>query len=193
MIQIVSAIQGEGKSTVSSNLALAIAQQGERTLLVDCDLRRPTLHKYFGAPQTPGLTDVLVKDVTLADASWEHPEFPLTFIGAGTLPPNPVELLGSAAFQGIIKEPSKTYDMVVLDTAPMLVVSDAAVMLSLTDGVIVSTMTDHTDRFALTKMIERLQQSQSPILGLVLNRARMARSAGRYGYGYGYGYGSYTT
>jgi capsular exopolysaccharide synthesis family protein len=189
VIQVVSAIQGEGKSTVSSNLSLAIAQQGERVLVVDCDLRRPTLHKYFGAPQTPGITDVLIKDVTLADASWEHPDFPLTFVGAGTLPPNPVELLGSAAFQGIIREASKTYDRVLLDTAPMLVVSDAGVMLELADGVIVSTMTDHTDRFALSKMIERLQEFQSPILGLVLNRARMARSAGRYGYGYG----SYTT
>jgi capsular exopolysaccharide synthesis family protein len=170
-----------------------MAQQGERTLVVDCDLRRPTLHKYFGAPQMPGITDVLVKDVTLADASWEHPEFPLTFISAGTLPPNPVELLGSEAFRGIVNEARETYDMVVLDTAPMLVVSDAAVMLELADGVIVSTMTDHTDRFALSKLIERLQQSQTPILGLVLNRARLARSAGRYGYGYGYGYGSYTT
>ena len=193
VIQVLSAIQGEGKSTVSSNLSLAMAQQGERTLVVDCDLRRPTLHKYFGAPQSPGITDVLVKDVTLADASWEHPEFPLTFIGAGTLPPNPVELVGSAAFRGIVNDARETYDRVVLDTAPMMVVSDSAVMLEISDGVIVSTMTDHTDRFALSKLIERLQQSQTPILGLVLNRARLARSAGRYGYGYGYGYGSYTT
>lgn len=186
---------GEGKSTSTANLAATLAQQGLRCLLVDADMRRGALHQALRARQEPGLSDLVVGRADLANAL-QHVELDegvsFDFLAAGTLPPNPAELLGSVRMAELLARLGSQYDTVLLDAPPLNLVTDAAVLGTKADGVIVVARAGVTDRGALHYAFEQLQAVRAPVLGSILNDLdqRQGRYYGAYGPG---GYVRYAT
>jgi tyrosine-protein kinase Etk/Wzc len=188
-----SSFPGEGKSTISTNLAITIAQTGVRVLLIDCDMRRSSLHTKLRIDKVPGLSEVLAGDVKFADAvrTTEIPN--LSLLAAGTTPPNPSELLGSESMSSLLGRLRGEFDQIVIDAPPVLAVTDAAILTTLSDIVIVVLETGRIPAKAATRMRELLGAVQAPVAGLVVNdKTGRGMSYGyAYGYGYGYGYGYY--
>jgi polysaccharide biosynthesis transport protein len=185
VLQVTSASSGEGKSTTVSNLGVVLAQGGDRVAIVCCDLRRPTVHERFEQTLAPGFTDVLVGDETLSRAL--RGITPNLFVlPAGSLPPNPSELLSTQRASAIISALAEEFDVVLLDSTPILPVTDALVMSRLVDATLVVIDSRMTKRNALRRTLQMLRQVNAPVLGLVLNGVQ----AGSDGYGYRYGYGS---
>lgn len=163
---------GDGKSTTSANLALTLAQQGVRCLLVDADLRRGVLNGVFGVPREPGLTNVIFGNAKLEEAvrSVDVGEgVALDVLGTGTIPPNPAELLASPRMQALLEEFSARYEAVILDAPPLNLVTDAALLGTYADGVILVSRAGVTARNAVVYAIEQLTTVRAPLLGLVLN------------------------
>ena len=133
---VTSTAPGEGKSVTAANLAIAMALDGKKVILVDCDLRRPTVHEKFGIRGTPGLTNVLVGamdlDLALQDTEVEN----LKLLASGPIPPNPAELLNSRAFEVVQEQLKDRSDVVILDSPPCLSVADAQVLAANVDGLI---------------------------------------------------------
>ncbi len=178
--------QSNGKSTVVSQLAAAISQLGKKTLLVDTDLRKPTLHKIMGVENTSGVTDILIGEASLEEAIHATGIENLDFVSAGTIPPNPSELLGSDAMQRLIEQFKSRYDMVLFDSPPILPVVDAKVLGSLMDGVCIVPRSGQTTLTALTYAIQQIEEGTIRLLGAVLNDLDMTEFASHYGYTYGY-------
>lgn len=187
---VTSAMPGDGKSTSSSNLAITLAQQGTRTLLVDADLRKGLLHEVFGCTQTPGLTNVLHAGMPLAEAvrtvDAGGSGVQLDFLPSGVFPPNPAELLGSARMQKLMEQLRGEYEVVIFDAPPLNLVTDGAILGRLADTTILVARAGVTDRRALQHAVTQLRQLQVPFGGIVLNDLD-ARAPGYYGHGvYGY-------
>ena len=189
-IIITSASPGEGKSTTSSNLAAAFAQQGMRVLLVDADLRRPTLHTIFGTPREPGLTQVLVGQKALTDVVQPSTVPGLSLLTAGVLPPNPAELLGSPVMRDLLRTMGESYDMVILDTPPVMAASDSSVLASMVDGVVLVVRAGRTERSMAQQAVRQLTSVGARVLGAALNDPDRAVAAyggsGYYYYAYNY-------
>jgi capsular exopolysaccharide synthesis family protein len=201
-VLVTSSQPGEGKTTVASGLAIAAAQSGAKTLLIEADLRRPVLSSAFSLGPSVGLTGALVSPDDLGDAiqsvsvaeevpdpdaspQTEQPvRRELHVLTAGATPPNPAELLESQAMASLLEWAGENYELVVLDTAPLLPVSDSIPVMRLVEGVILVTRLGLTTRTAGTRVLNQLESLQAPVLGLVINDVR---SRTRDGYGYGYG------
>jgi capsular exopolysaccharide synthesis family protein len=184
VLVLTSPTPGDGKSTSSTNLALTLAQQGHRCLLVDADLRRGALHEALGGRREPGLSNVLLEKTELEDAV-QHVESDgtaLDLLATGVIPPNPAELLGSEAMRDLLARLSERYDHVIVDAPPVNLVTDSALLGAMADGVILVARAGVTDRDALEFAAERLRSVHAPLLGTVLNDAGQGRE--RY-------YGSY--
>ena len=193
----------EGKSVISSNTAVVTAQTGARVLLIDCDLRRSSLHEKFGFNKTPGLSEVLTRDVTFDEAVNKTAMPGLDLLCAGTAPPNPSELLGSEAMRKLLLEQREKYDYVIIDAPPVLAVTDAPVLTTVSDIVILVMEAGRVPIKAAQHMREILARLNAPIAGLVINdktgkgerytyynKSYYGKAYGyRYGYGYGHGYG----
>ncbi len=179
---VTSAFPGEGKTTVSANLAVTLAQTGSRVLLVGCDLRKPTLHEMFERDNVPGLSDFLVGDAEIGDAVHPTGLFRLDFISAGTIPPNPAELLGSERMKKQIEAWREEYDIVLLDAPPVLAVTDAAVLTRCADMTVVVLQIGSVGAKAALRSMEILRSTQTPLAGLVLND-KTNRGTAYYGYG----------
>lgn len=193
---VTSTFPAEGKSLAALNLAMAYAQAGKRTLLVDTDMRKPRLRELFpGAPKN-GISDLLVADSTLepAQALFATSIANLTFLGAGTVPPNPVELLDSARFGSLLDQLRADFEMIIFDAPPALTMVDALVLGKKTDGLIMVTRAFVTNKYAARQMIRQIAAAHVKVLGILLNN--VDTPAGSYGdyatYGY-YRYGSYST
>jgi tyrosine-protein kinase Etk/Wzc len=162
---------GEGKSTSSANLAITLAQQGLRVILIDADMRRGAIHEAFEVSQKPGLSDYLLSGGGLEDVirpvQLEGASF--NFIPTGTLPPNPAELLASTHMQAMLEHLDGEYDAVIFDAPPLNVVTDAAIIGSRADGVILVVRAGVTDRAALRYAITQLEAVRARVLGCVLN------------------------
>ena len=181
----------DGKSTTVANLAITFAQQGQRTLLIDGDLRRAVLDKMFKVPRSPGLTDVLVGRAQLRDVIHETAIEHLSVVGSGPFPPNPSELLGSSAMKDVLRSAQGEFDVVLIDSPPLLAVTDAAVLATLADGAILVIRVGATAKAAVRRAVAQLQTVHGRIVGAVLNDVDLRSGAfsGSYGYYYYYYYG----
>ena len=188
-VVITSANEGEGKSTVATNLARVLASAGQETVLVDADLRRPVVAGIYGVDTQIGLAQVLVGDVTADEALQESGIEHLKVMSAGRVPHNPSELLGSHRMQQLLQELSRDH-LVVLDAPPLLPVTDAALLAAIADGAMVVFAIGQTYKEQARLAKRRLEQTGGRMLGVVLNRAPL-RGLGAVVYGYGYG--SYTS
>lgn len=195
VVMVTSALPGDGKSTTSCNLAMALAEQGTRTLLIDADLRRGGLHRNFGLEQEPGLTHVLTRSVPLEQAVQRVGDTELFVLAAGVFPPNPSEMLGSQRMRELLTRLRGEYAAIVIDTPPVNLVTDAGVLGSLADGTILVARTGRTTKDQLSVAAGQLRHLQVALAGVVINDFDVGQpqyySAG-YAYGYGYG-GGYAT
>ena len=188
---LTSAIPGEGKSSVAINLAVSLAEAGSRVLLVDCDLRKPIIHRYLKIDNSAykGITNVL-SDGSLAESIVGIKALNIHVIIADAIPPNPAELLGSSRMKMLISELDKHYDYIIFDTPPVSVVTDAAVLSQYVDGVILVVRQNFAtfDQVALAK--KNLDSVDANILGVVMNNfdTRSANKESGYYYSYNYDY-----
>lgn len=175
-----SPMPGDGKSTTAANMALVLAQQGGRVLLVDGDMRRGSLHEAFGERAEPGLSNVLVAAVPLADALRAvrlRGGHTLDFLPSGVHPPNPAELLASDAMSAMLREVADRYDVVVFDAPPLNLVTDAALLGTRADGVVLVARAGVTEEEALAYALEQIERVRAPLLGTVLNGVDERRQA----------------
>jgi succinoglycan biosynthesis transport protein ExoP len=184
-IVISSSIPGEGKSTIAINLAVSLADSGSRVILVDADLRRPSIAEYVGIEGAVGLTTVLIGRAEVEDVVQPLGKTSLDLLPAGQIPPNPSELLGSMAMADLLEQLSGLYDMVLLDSPPLLPVTDAVVLSNLAGGALVVVGADRIHRPQLQQSLESLETAGAHLFGIVMNKI-----ARREGAAYAYGYGS---
>ena len=169
-IVVTSSLPGEGKTVVASNLAVAFAQAGRRTILVDTDLRRPGVQTIFGLPDAQGLTDLVRTDSVKIEDVAQQTEAPnLTVITAGTIPANPAELLGSRRMEAIVERLKQSAEVVIFDTPPVTAVTDAALMAAKADATIMVIQSHRSSRRIVTEGLEALTKVNARIVGAVLN------------------------
>jgi succinoglycan biosynthesis transport protein ExoP len=184
-----SSIPHEGKTTTSANLAIVIADSGTRVAIIDADLRRPKLAGYMGLEGAVGLSDVLIGKARLSDVLQPWGDGNLSVLPAGTMPPNPSELLGSRAMSALLAELEENFDIVIVDLPPLLPVTDAAIVSKLTRGTLVVVAAGRTQRAELAGAIAALENVGAPVAGVILTMLP-TKGPDAYGYG-GYGYGRY--
>lgn len=168
-IVITSPSPQDGKTTTAANLAVTFAQQGMRVLIVDCDLRRARLHKLFHAPREPGLTQLMLGQATQDQVVQSTMVDNLSFLPAGTHPPNPSELLGGPQMRATLERLGREYDILILDTPPIHAAADALILGSQSDGVILVLRAGHTDRQVAQDAVQRLSALGVRVVGAVLN------------------------
>ncbi len=184
-IQVTSPSAGEGKTTTTANLGVALARAGERVVVVSCDLRRPRLHEFFGLSNNVGFTSVLLGEAPLSAALQRvNPnDDRLWLLASGPLPPNPSELLSSARATEVLTGLEGYADTILIDCPPVLPVTDAAVLSAKVDGTLIVVTAGSTTSKQLTRTVEILRQVGAPLVGVVLNNAA---SEATYGYSYAY-------
>ncbi len=202
-IMFTSAIQGEGKTTTSVNIAFSLAKSNKKVLIMDMDLRSPRVHRILKKSNTPGLTNYLSGFATLEEILHKNVFENLDVIFAGTISPNPAEMVASDGVARLLEEMKKHYDYIILDTTPVNIVSDALSLVPVSDGVVMVIRPKYIARKEIQNAIHQLEFVGAKILGAVANGVQeekhsYGRGYGRYryryrykyGYGYGYGYGA---
>ena len=187
-IAITSCTPNEGKSMTIANLAIVLTQAGKSVLLIDCDMRNPTVHKNFNLSNKVGLSSCISMGTAVADAVQETAIEGLDALTAGVIPPNPSELLGSERMQTILQRAKEEYDYVLIDTPPVLPVTDSLVLGSMVDGLILVIDSGEIKVEMARDVKNQLVHSGANILGVVLNKVRSEHHG--YGYGYYYYYGN---
>ncbi|MCA1708113.1 MAG: CpsD/CapB family tyrosine-protein kinase, partial [Actinobacteria bacterium] len=184
-VQVTSPASSDGKTTTLVNLAVALARAGQRVIVVDCDLRRPRVHRFFGLEQTPGFTSVLIGDVRLSSAVQLVPHTEgIIVLASGQIPPNPSELLSSERASQIFASLEAQADVVLIDSPPVLPVADASVLGGLVDGTVVVASANRTHRKQVTRALELLSQVDAYVVGTVLNQVGKRTEYGDYSYEY---------
>jgi capsular exopolysaccharide synthesis family protein len=185
---VMSPIKGDGKTSVATHLAVAYARAGKRVILLDADLRSPQVAARMGGDPSPGLSEVLTGGAETEEAlqSIEPFESYLRILAGGSVPPNPSEMLGSARMTSVLAQLTDLCDLVLIDTAPLLVVSDAFPLLDQVAGIVGVARLDQTNRDAIERAIEVSVKAGGRVLGMVATGGKPGES---YGYGYGYRYG----
>ena len=191
IILITSALPQEGKTTTSLNCAIVLAQKGSRVLLIDADLRRPSIHKTMGVGPRTGLSNVLTGSAALQPTTVPFPALPMLHVlPAGTPPPNPAELLASAKMREILEELKEQYDHIVIDTPPTLSVTDAVIMSQTADAVVLVIRSGQTTKQALRRARDILLRVNAKVSGVLLNAADLHSPDYYYYYEYQSKYGS---
>lgn len=179
---ITSSVQAEGKSTTSANLSCLFAEEGKRVILIDGDMRKPTVHYTFKLTNTIGLSNVLTKKVPVMEAVKETEQENLHIITSGTIPPNPAELLSAETMDAMIAELKEHYDLIIFDAPPVLSVTDAQILANKCDGTVLVISSGETDKNSVLKTKELLLASQAKILGTVLNNFKLEKDHYYYQY-----------
>lgn len=187
-ILVTSAGPADGKSTIAMNLAAAIAQTGKGCTLVDCDLRRPVLHKEFGLVNRRGLVNLLLGDASVEDACFSTGIPGLKVVTSGPIPPNPAELVGSVRMDDIMEKISSETDMVIVDCPPVMAVTDALSVATKVDGVLLVVSAGSTPRQLALGAKNALEGVGARVLGVVLNRVDFKSGYGYYNYHNYYNY-----
>lgn len=181
-----SSIPAEGKSTVSSNLAYVMAQTEKRVLLVDADLRKPTVHRTFQLNNKQGLTTLLANpSLKFKEIVQYSREFNLFFLPSGPIPPNPSELLGSAKMKALMEELSNNFDIIIYDAPPVTAVADPQILATRVDGVLFIARYGYTRKEEIREAKKALENVNANVIGYVMNRQDTEETHGNYGY-YGY-------
>ena len=168
VIVVTSSVPGEGKSTTSGNLAIALAQSGNSVLLVDCDMRKPSIHKMFKISNAAGTAELLLRKKSFEEVANKHNEN-LTIITAGKIPPNPSEMLASRAMTAFIEEMKNEFKYIILDTPPLQAVTDAQVLSTKADGVLLVVRAGSTKREMVFNSVDLIKKVQGKVIGTVLN------------------------
>jgi len=186
VILVTSPLSGDGKSTTAYNLAIAFGVQNKRVLLLDADMRRPTIGKKTNCNGRKGLSDLLANDLPLDEVIQPHPGLPsLSVLTSGTIPPMPAELLASERFARLMDQLREQFDYVLIDAPPVLLVTDPLLLASSVDGIVLVVRSGVTTKNVMKRLRTVLQKPNVKALGYVLNGLR--NDSERYGYGYGYG------
>ncbi|EPY2279278.1 CpsD/CapB family tyrosine-protein kinase [Clostridium sporogenes] len=186
VIFVTSSTPGEGKSTTSANLAITMAQNGAKTILVDCDLRKPNVHKLFKLSNTKGLSNLLIEDNSIDGVIQQSSVENLHILTSGVKPPNPSELLSSQKMKKFIEMSKEHYDYIILDTPPVGVVTDAQLVSQYSDGGILVTASGQVERELAIRAKQLLQKVNAKILGVVLNKVDTESGSGYRYYNYYY-------
>ncbi|MFC4652171.1 polysaccharide biosynthesis tyrosine autokinase [Lactococcus nasutitermitis] len=183
-LSITSANAGAGKSTTTGNLAITFAQQGKKVLLIDGDLRKPVVHQVFKVRNFTGLTNVLARQVDLNSAIQRtRMNENLFVLASGPIPPNPSELLGSLTMRELLKDVTQKFDIVLIDTPPLMSVTDAQLLSQITDGVLVVAHANQTKKEELARAKRLLEQVKANILGCILHGVENNDTSQYYYYG----------
>ena len=176
-LAVTSTGPNEGKTTVATNLAIAFALSGHRVLLMDADMRRPSVHTLFDLNQEPGLSNVLVGDAMASEAVRKTDVAGLWMMPSGRVPPNPAELLGLQRFEDLLLSLGDQFDTIIMDTPPVMVVSDPSVIANIASGVLFVVGAEMTGRRPARTALEQLERSHARILGAILNRVQLDKHA----------------
>jgi capsular exopolysaccharide synthesis family protein len=175
-IVVTSSMQGEGKSTTACNLAVSFANLGKKILIIDCDLRRPSIHKQFGITNIYGLTDIILSYKTFNQCIQRTDIENLDIVTSGQIPPNPSEMLSSNKMRNLVNSFKDYYDYIILDTPPAGIVTNAAVLSSYCDGVVLVCASGEVDIEMAKIAKERLNKVNAKILGAVLNKMQIDKN-----------------
>ncbi|MCY8232288.1 CpsD/CapB family tyrosine-protein kinase [Priestia endophytica] len=175
-IVVTSPNPAEGKSTITANLAVVFAQQGKRVLVIDSDLRKPTVHYTFHTENHVGLSNILTRQATLEKTVKTTKQENLWVLTSGPIPPNPSELLGSRGMNALLEKAKNEYDIIILDSPPVLAVTDAQVLSNLTDGVVLVVSSGKTQIDSAKKTKELLESARAKILGVILNNKKVQKN-----------------
>jgi capsular exopolysaccharide synthesis family protein len=181
-IVVTSSSPGEGKSTTVANFGVVLAQTGSRVCLVDSDLRRPTLHRIFGLANTRGLTTALLDGSPLTEIAQPTAVPNLAVVTSGPLPPNPAELVGSNRMREALEAAAADYDMVLLDSPPVVSVADAVALATFADGVVMVVQTGKVPHEVIRRATGQILAVKGRILGVVMNGVNLKRDGYYYDY-----------
>jgi capsular exopolysaccharide synthesis family protein len=182
---VTSAGPTEGKTTTAANLAVAVAQSGRRVILLDCDLRRPTIDKYFGLTNNEGLSSLFLNDTTTLESVMQSTKLEtLKVITSGPIPPNPAELLDSNRMRRILDTLRSQADLLIIDSPPVLAVADASILGARCSGALLVIDAGRTRSDVSRRAVETLGKTGTKVLGVVLNRISTRRAASDYYYYY---------
>ena len=182
VIMVTSSEPGEGKSTTAGNLALCLAQGDKKVILVDCDLRKPSLHKKFKVSNIIGLSDVIIGKEELVTAIHRYNKN-LVILTSGKIPPNPSEMLSSKTMTGLLEELKNNFDYIILDTPPVQAVTDSQILSTKSDGTIIVVKAERTKKDSVENAINLLKKVNANIIGTVLNGVDNSRNKYYYYYG----------
>lgn len=180
-IVVTSSVMAEGKSTVSGNLAYILSQDGARVLVIDCDLRKPSIHYNFFVSNSEGLTDALIGSSDLKSVV-KKVDDSLYVITSGTIPPNPSEILGSKAMQELLEELSINFDYIIMDTPPVLPVTDALLLAAKADATLMVVKARKTKEKMVKQTYDQLMEVRANVIGTVLNECDKSIDNKYYGY-----------
>jgi polysaccharide biosynthesis transport protein len=189
-ILVTSSAEQEGKTVVALNLAGSYAKSNKKTLLIDCDLRKPRVHKILGVNKNPGLVNYLFNQASLKDIIWRSDTMDnLFYINSGSIPPDPTEVIESKAMKNFLEEIKNTFEIVILDSAPIIAVIDSEILAKMVDGTILVVSADKTETKLMLDAVDLLKKDEVPFLGTVLNNFKYKNGYGYY-YKYYYSYES---
>lgn len=185
-ILVTSTGPAEGKSTTCGNLALTMAQADKRVLVIDCDLRRPTVHKKFTISNEKGVSNFLIGETGLDEVVRKYSEN-LYLLPAGTIPPNPSEMLSSKKLKEFLEKVKDGFDCIIIDSPPVMAVTDAQILSTIVDGVLLVAASGQTEKEGLIKAKEQILKVNGNLLGVVLTKIPVKKGKGYGNYYYYYG------